>query len=405
MRPNHVRALAAWAVFLLCSACVPRPSVGLSEQQVDVALSTAFLPNDGPLVGISNLMFDTLPTGLLKLRPEWRQVEFDVLSKPAGFRPVYVIRFRDADSVERIVVDLDADADLTNDVPLRFHRQGRVDMADAVVQLRGTGELRRDRAVTMQVIVATPYAYGRIAEYRRGSVVVQNRTYALALRSASRMSPLIDLDADVRFFVDANGDRQLRERGVVDGDGNMRPSEAVRIDRPFLIGRAPFDAVGLDASASYLRLRRSSATVSPAVGFQTPSLSGRDVDGRVHRLSALRGKVVLLSFWSTECPYSEQVRPALDSLAARLGDSAFEWVAMARDVDAAPIRAHLISHPMRATVLANDSPSWMEFNPGTITPLFYVIDRAGNVRVVESGATAIGMVVQAVADEVHRTKR
>ncbi len=88
MRPNHGRALAAGAVFLLCSACVSRPTAGLSEQQVDVALSTAFLPNDGPLVGISNLMFDTLPSGLLKLRPEWRQVEFDVLSKPTGFRPV-----------------------------------------------------------------------------------------------------------------------------------------------------------------------------------------------------------------------------------------------------------------------------------------------------------------------------
>ena len=39
----------------------------------------------------------------------------------------------------------------------------------------------------------------------------------------------------------------------------------------------------------------------PAPGFTLP-----DLDGRIHMLSDYRGQIVIVNFWSAECPHSER---------------------------------------------------------------------------------------------------
>ena len=401
MRRERDRTALVVTVLMLCGACYVWSEGGTGrERPIGISLETMQLPDTGPLIGLSNLMFEPLPAGRLKVMPAWNHIEFALLSDVQGSRPVYAVRFRGVDSVQRVVVDLNADADLTNDEPLHFRHVGTVDIADAVVRLRRLAGTERELQLRMQVIVSAPYTYGRISEYRRGSIAVSGRDYPLVMRSGGRSSPLVGLTADVNLFIDADRDGLVRERSTVDESGHVLHSESARIDRPFVIGTERFEAVDLDERASRLRLRRSIATVAPAMGFAAPPLAGRDIDGRPHTLEELRGKVVLLSFWAIDCPWSEQVRPALDSLATRMGDSRFAWVAMARDEDQARVRTHLASHPMRAVVLVRDSTSWAEFNPTTTTPLFYLINRAGKVRAVDAGASAMRVIAQAVREEV-----
>jgi thiol-disulfide isomerase/thioredoxin len=230
---------------------------------------------------------------------------------------------------------------------------------------------------------------------------VGGRTYAVAVRPAGRSSPILNINSRVQLLIDADRDGHFRERGVLDAQGHALPSEEIRLDRPFSLDGTRLVATALEEHGGRLRLRRSTVVIAPVVGFMAPPLHGRGVDGRAHSLDELRGKVVLLTFWATYCPWSERVRPTLDSLAVRLGDSSFVWVAMARDDDREVIRAHVASHPMLATVLVHDSTSWAEFNPSTITPLFYLIDRGGTVRLVERAAAASSLVVREATREVH----
>ena len=44
----------------------------------------------------------------------------------------------------------------------------------------------------------------------------------------------------------------------------------------------------------------------PAPNFELP-----DLEGRLHRLSDYRGKIVILNFWSCECPHSERTDKAI----------------------------------------------------------------------------------------------
>jgi thiol-disulfide isomerase/thioredoxin len=59
----------------------------------------------------------------------------------------------------------------------------------------------------------------------------------------------------------------------------------------------------------------------PAVGDSAPDFSYTDAGGSTHKLSDLRGRVVVLNFWATWCVPCRQEMPALDRVAKEYGDS------------------------------------------------------------------------------------
>ncbi len=74
------------------------------------------------------------------------------------------------------------------------------------------------------------------------------------------------------------------------------------------------------------RLDRSHAgTAAPTITFEDPQ-------GRPTTMAAFRGKPVLVNLWATWCGPCVVEMPALDALAARLGDD-MEVVAISQDMD------------------------------------------------------------------------
>jgi peroxiredoxin len=64
-----------------------------------------------------------------------------------------------------------------------------------------------------------------------------------------------------------------------------------------------------------------------------PDFAVTDLEGRAVRLSALRGRVVLLNVWTTWCAPCREEMPSLDRLHARLRDRAFTLLAVSQDED------------------------------------------------------------------------
>jgi len=62
-----------------------------------------------------------------------------------------------------------------------------------------------------------------------------------------------------------------------------------------------------------------------------PDFAVTDLDGRAVRLSALRGRVVLLNLWTTWCAPCREEMPSLDRLQARMRDRAFTLLAVSQD--------------------------------------------------------------------------
>lgn len=71
-------------------------------------------------------------------------------------------------------------------------------------------------------------------------------------------------------------------------------------------------------------VRRAEPQAMPDLAFAGP-------DGKPHRLSEWRGKVVVLNLWATWCAPCKAEMPSLDRLQAKLGSDAFSVLAVSMD--------------------------------------------------------------------------
>jgi len=63
----------------------------------------------------------------------------------------------------------------------------------------------------------------------------------------------------------------------------------------------------------------SQVATAPAIGKRAPEISVTGVDGSGTKLSALRGKVVLIDFWATWCPPCRKGLPETQALYKKYG--------------------------------------------------------------------------------------
>ena len=82
-------------------------------------------------------------------------------------------------------------------------------------------------------------------------------------------------------------------------------------------------AIGLAAIALVLVAQRGPK--------RAPDFAVTDLEGRAVRLSALRGKVVVLNLWTTWCPPCRDEMPSMEKLHRRLHDRDFVLLAVSQD--------------------------------------------------------------------------
>ena len=141
-----------------------------------------------------------------------------------------------------------------------------------------------------------------------------------------------------------------------------------------------------------------SGPAAPAPDFETA-----DLDGQPFRLSALRGRVVVLNFWATWCGPCRAELPAFAALHRALGPEGAEFVGVALDEEGWAVVAPFVAArglPYRQLV---DQGATIARAYGGITtvPTTVFIDRRGNVRYRHEGI----MVKPAVSGLVRRLLR
>jgi peroxiredoxin len=83
-------------------------------------------------------------------------------------------------------------------------------------------------------------------------------------------------------------------------------------------------AIGVVATIGLVAMARRTPGLAP--DFAVPDLSGQAV-----RLSALRGKVVLVSLWTTWCPPCREEMPSMERLYQKLGPQGLVLLAVSQD--------------------------------------------------------------------------
>jgi peroxiredoxin len=113
----------------------------------------------------------------------------------------------------------------------------------------------------------------------------------------------------------------------------------------------------------------------PAPDFELP-----DLNGILHRLSDDRGRIVIVNFWSCECPHSERTDSAITAKLAQWGgDVVVLSIASNRNEKLEDVKK--VSEARRLPIVLLDADCRVaDLFDAQTTPHVFVIDRGGILR-------------------------
>ncbi|ACT51505.1 peroxiredoxin family protein [Methylovorus glucosotrophus] len=112
-----------------------------------------------------------------------------------------------------------------------------------------------------------------------------------------------------------------------------------------------------------------------------PNISFTTLDGKTSSMQDLRGKVVLVNFWATDCPGCIAEMPALIQTWHQYHERGFEVVAIAMPYDPIDqVKNYTAKNSLPFKVTHDDSGDMsMQFNEVRVTPTTFVLDKDGKI--------------------------
>lgn len=108
-------------------------------------------------------------------------------------------------------------------------------------------------------------------------------------------------------------------------------------------------------------------------------------DGRNLQLASLRGKVVLVSFWATWCPYCRHELPDIQSFYSDWHNKGFEVVALSIEDDPTLVARFIRQQHYTFPAGLADAATQQTFGGIKRIPVSFIIDKQGVIRYKISG--------------------
>jgi len=112
-----------------------------------------------------------------------------------------------------------------------------------------------------------------------------------------------------------------------------------------------------------------------------PDFTLPDSDGKKVKLSALRGKIVVLNFWATWCPPCREEMPSMEALWEELKGNEFELLAVnvGEDEDLVFAFRHEMPKTLKLPILLDEKSQVARQYPIRGLPTTYVLDKQGRI--------------------------
>jgi peroxiredoxin len=130
---------------------------------------------------------------------------------------------------------------------------------------------------------------------------------------------------------------------------------------------------------AFLFVACNKETPAPADKSLAADFTLRDLDGKLHKLSDYRGKVVFLNFWATWCPPCRAEIPSMERLNEVLNSKDFVMLAINTDEEVRDLEAFVKETPHNFTVLSDADGKIQKLYQVYKFPETFVIDRQGRI--------------------------
>ncbi len=126
------------------------------------------------------------------------------------------------------------------------------------------------------------------------------------------------------------------------------------------------------------------------VGRSAPALQVTDIQGKAISLAELKGKTVLLDFWTTWCPPCQADAPSIDKLNQKYGDKNLTIVGISVNEDREIVEKYLKKHPHSySVVLSSENQMPRPYQIG-VFPTYLIIGPDGTLMTAEEGDKGFG---------------
>ncbi|HKW18600.1 MAG TPA: TlpA disulfide reductase family protein [Terriglobales bacterium] len=119
----------------------------------------------------------------------------------------------------------------------------------------------------------------------------------------------------------------------------------------------------------------------PAPRFHAKTLSGENFTN-----DSVKGKVVLLDFWTTWCQYCHEEEGLVEQINKEFADKGLIVLAIDVAESKKTVKKYLAQHPRACRVVLTEDTNLAAMYQANVYPIYVVIDRDGNISGEQRGA-------------------
>jgi thiol-disulfide isomerase/thioredoxin len=117
-----------------------------------------------------------------------------------------------------------------------------------------------------------------------------------------------------------------------------------------------------------------------------PRFNATTTGGEKFNNDSIKGKVILLEFWTTWCGYCLQEAPLVDQLNDEFAKKGLVILAINVGESKKTVKKYLDQHPRKTRIVLTDDTNLAAMFAAKSYPIYVVIDRDGNVAGTQRGA-------------------
>jgi len=115
-----------------------------------------------------------------------------------------------------------------------------------------------------------------------------------------------------------------------------------------------------------------------------PRFNATTTGGEKFNNDSIKGKVVLLEFWTTWCGYCLEEAPMVDKLNEELGAKGLIVLTINVGESKKTVKKYLEQHPRKSRIVLTDDTNLAAMFAAKTYPIYVVIDRDGNVAALRT---------------------